>query len=132
MLQGFKKFILKGNVVDLAVGVVVGASFNSVVTSLVKDIINPLLGVVGGQPDFSSFSFVVNGSRFMAGNFLNTVIAFLINAAVIYFAVVLPINKLTDINKSSGSPSTKKCPECLSTIPVKARRCSFCTSLQKP
>jgi len=132
MLQGFKKFILKGNVVDLAVGVVVGVSFGAVVTALVKDLITPLIGAFGGQPDFSSLQFTVNGSRFLIGDFLNALIAFLINSAVIYFLVVLPINKLTAtaLKDKKADPTTKKCPECLSQIPLDAKRCAFCTSLQ--
>lgn len=130
MLQGFKQFILKGNVVDLAVGVVVGVAFGNVVTALVKDIITPLIGAFGGQPDFSSIYFTINHSKFMIGDFLNTLISFLINATVIYFFVVVPINKLTAFTKKSKSvdPDTKKCPECLSLIPKDAKRCSFCTS----
>ncbi len=131
MLQGFKQFILKGNVVDLAVGIVVGVSFGNVVTAFVKDLMNPLIGVFGGQPDFSSVYFTINSSKFLIGDFLNTVIAFLINATVIYFFVVLPINKLIAVTKKEEKkdPDIKVCPECLSTIPLKARRCSFCTSV---
>lgn len=130
MLQGFKQFILKGNVVDLAVGVVVGVAFGNVVTALVKDIITPLIGAFGGQPNFSSIYFTINHSKFMIGDFLNTLISFLINASVIYFFVVLPINKLTSLTKKGkpADPDTKKCPECLSLIPKDAKRCSFCTS----
>lgn len=131
MLQGFKKFILKGNVVDLAVGVVVGVAFGNVVSALVRDLITPLIGAIGGTPDFSYIYFTVNHSRFMIGDFLNALIAFLINAAVVYFFVVLPINKLVALTKKEkqGDPATKKCPECLSLIPAKAKRCAFCTSL---
>lgn len=132
MFQGFKKFILKGNVVDLAVGVVVGVSFGAVVTALVKDLITPLIGAFGGQPDFSSLQFTVNGSKFLIGDFLNALIAFLINSAVIYFLVVLPINKLTaaTTKDKKNDPTTKKCPDCLSQIPLDAKKCAFCTSLQ--
>jgi len=134
MFSGFKKFILKGNVVDLAVGVVIGVSFGAVVTALVKDLITPLIGAFGGQPDFSSLQFSINNSKFLIGDFLNALISFVINAAVIYFFVVLPINKLTAKKQpNSGEPveSTKVCPECLSTVPLKAKRCSFCTSVLK-
>ncbi|MBP9817242.1 large conductance mechanosensitive channel protein MscL [Candidatus Shapirobacteria bacterium] len=131
MLKGFKQFILKGNVVDLAVGVVIGASFSAVVTALVKDLITPLIAALGGRPDFSTIFFTINNSKFMVGDFINTLIAFLINASVIYFFVVLPINKLTSFTKKPSDPTTKKCSECLSTIPVKAHRCAFCTSIQK-
>lgn len=128
MFDGFKKFILRGNVVDLAVGVVVGVSFSAVVTALVKDIITPFIGAFGGTPDFSSLQFTINNSKFLIGDFLNTLITFLINSAVIYFFVVLPINKLSQ-KKQPVEPNTKVCPECLSTIPLKAKRCSFCTSI---
>lgn len=131
MLNSFKKFILKGNAIDLAVGVVIGVSFGAVVTSLVKDIINPLIGVFGGQPDFS-ISFTIRNSKFLVGNFLNALVAFLINASVIYFFVVLPVNRLISLSKKESiDPTTKKCPQCLSSIPHKAKRCAFCTSPQK-
>lgn len=132
MLKGFKKFILKGNVVDLAVGVVMGVAFGGVVTSFVKSIITPLIGAFGGQPDLSFISFTINHSKFLLGDFLNAVIAFLINALVMYFFVVLPVNKLTiGIKKEKViAPATKVCPECLSNIPLKAKRCAFCTSVQ--
>ena len=131
MLSGFKQFILKGNVVDLAVGVVIGASFSAVVTALVKDLITPLIAALGGRPDFSTIFFTINNSKFMVGDFINTLIAFFINATVIYFFVVLPINKLTSLTKKPTIATTKKCSECLSSIPARARRCAFCTSLQK-
>lgn len=131
MLQGFKQFILKGNVVDLAVGVVVGVSFGTVVTALVKDIITPMIGALGGMPDFSSLSFTVNNSKFMIGDFLNAVISFFINATVIYFFVVFPMNKLiASVKKNKPvDPTTKKCPECTSIISADAKRCPFCTSI---
>jgi large conductance mechanosensitive channel len=131
MFQGFKQFILKGNVVDLAVGIVVGVSFGNVVTAFVKDLMTPLIGAFGGQPDFSSVYFTINSSKFLIGDFLNTIIAFLINATVIYFFVVLPVNKLVAYTKKEEKkdPTTRPCPECLSTIPVGAKRCSFCTSV---
>lgn len=132
MLKGFKQFILKGNVVDLAVGVVMGVAFGSVVTSFVKSLITPLIGAFGGQPDLSFISFTINNSKFLLGDFLNALIAFLINALVIYFFIVLPVNKLTNLTKKEKpvSPTTKNCPECLSEIPLKAKRCAFCTSVQ--
>ena len=133
MFQGFKQFILKGNVVDLAVGIVIGASFSAVVTALVKDLITPFISAIGGQPNFASFYLTINHSKFMVGDFINTFIAFLINAAVIYFFVVIPMNKLMERmnkNKKTVDPSTKKCTECLSVISLDARRCAFCTSVQ--
>ncbi len=131
MLKDFKQFILRGNVVDLAVAVVVGAAFGAVVTALVKDFVTPLIAAIGGQPDFSGLSFTINNSRFLYGDFLNAVISFLLIAAVIFFFVVQPINhmvKRAARNKTPEDPTEKKCPECLSNIPVKATRCAFCTS----
>ncbi len=134
MLQGFKQFILKGNVVDLAVGIVIGVAFGNVVTALVKDLITPLVSVIGGNPDFSSLYFTVNNSKFMIGDFFNALLSFLINASVMYFFVVLPMNKLVTLTKKEkpADPTTKKCPECLSSIPLEAKRCAFCTSVQHP
>jgi large conductance mechanosensitive channel len=131
MLKGFKEFILKGNVVDLAVGIVIGVAFGGVVSALVKDLITPLIAAIGGNPDFSSIYFTINHSKFMVGDFMNALLSFLINAAVIYFLVVLPMNKLTALTKKEKpvSPTTKKCPQCLSVIPVDAKRCAFCTSV---
>lgn len=131
MLKGFKEFILRGNVVDLAVGVVIGAAFGSVVNALVKDILTPLIGVLVKAPDFSALIFKVNGSSFLLGDFINSVIAFLLVAAAVYFFVVVPINKLVDRMKRSkvpADPTSKKCGECCSEIPMQAKRCAFCTS----
>jgi large conductance mechanosensitive channel len=127
-LGGFKKFILRGNVVDLAVGIVIGAAFTGVVQALVKDIITPLIGMAGGIPDFSSWAITVNGARLLVGDFLNALISFLLVAAVVYFLVVLPVTKLMDKYRSEPQPApTKGCPECLSKIPQAARRCAHCT-----
>jgi large conductance mechanosensitive channel len=127
-LGGFKKFILRGNVVDLAVGIVIGAAFTGVVQALVKDIITPLIGMAGGIPDFSSWAITVGRSQLLIGDFLNTLISFLLIAAVVYFLVVLPVTKLMDKYRSEPQPApTKECPECLSKIPQAARRCSHCT-----
>jgi len=130
MLKGFKDFILRGNVVDLAVGIMIGAAFNGVVTALVKDFMTPLIAAIFKQPNFSELKFTLNGSVFMYGDFLNNLISFLILAATIYFFVVLPINRLTARMKK-GPPSeatTKPCPECLSSLPIGAKRCAYCTS----
>ena len=128
MLKGFKEFILRGNAVDLAVGVVVGAAFGSIVTALVKDLMTPLIAAIIKAPDFSGISFTLNGSKFLIGDFLNALISFLIIAITVYFFVVLPLNKfLSRVNPKS--PTTKKCPECLSEIPIGAKRCSHCTSV---
>ena len=132
-LSGFKKFILRGNVVDLAVGIVIGAAFTGVVQALVKDIITPLIGVFGGIPDFSSWAITVNGSRFLIGDFINTLLSFLILATVVYFLVVLPVTRLMDKYQPAPQPApTKECPECLSKIPKLARRCAHCTAQIEP
>lgn len=129
MLKDFKQFLLRGNVVDLAVGVVVGAAFGTVVTSLVKDLITPLIAAIGGKPDFSSLTFTIHHSKFFYGDFLNALISFLVISAVIFFFVVKPINYLVNMaKKRPPDPTTKKCPECLSTIPAEAKKCAFCTS----
>ena len=130
MLKGFKQFLLRGNVVDLAVGVVIGAAFGSVVTAMVKDLMTPLIAAIVMAPDFSGLYFTVNDSKFLYGDFLNAAIAFVIIAAAVYFFVVLPINALIARAKRepSADPTTRKCPECLSEIPIGARRCAFCTA----
>ncbi len=131
MLQEFKKFIMKGNVVDLAVGVIIGVAFGAVVNGLVKDIITPLIAAIGGQPDFSRLSFTINNSKFLYGDFINAAVSFLLIAAVIFFLVVKPLNALQERaakNKTPEDPTEKKCPECLSEIPKAAKRCKFCTS----
>jgi|ERR1035437_5102369 large conductance mechanosensitive channel len=128
-LSGFKQFILRGNVVDLAVGVVIGASFGTVVNSLVKDMLTPFIGAIAQVPDFSGLFFTLNGSKFMYGSFINALISFIIVALAIYFFVVLPINALIDRSKREETvdPTTKKCPQCQSDIPISAKRCAFCT-----
>lgn len=133
MFKGFRDFVLRGNVVDLAVAVVIGAAFGTIVNALVKDIITPIIGALGGKPDFSGIAFTINNSKFMVGDFLNALISFLIIAAVIYFLIVLPMNKImAKIKKGEKvDPTEKSCPECLSMIPVKARRCKFCTTVIK-
>jgi large conductance mechanosensitive channel len=130
MLKGFKDFILRGNVIDLAVAVVIGGAFGSIITALVKDLITPLVAAIIGQPDFSGIYFTINKSKFMVGDFLNALISFLIIAAVVYFLIVLPMNKFMAKLKSGKdvAPTDKICPECLSLIPVKAKRCKFCTA----
>jgi large conductance mechanosensitive channel len=130
MLKGFRTFILRGNVVDLAIGIVVGAAFGAVVTALVKDLLTPLIAAIGGKPDFSSLAFRVNGSRFAYGDFLNALISFLVIAAAVYFFVVVPVNRLmARFRPSAEEPApTKDCPHCLSSIPAAATRCAFCTA----
>ena len=132
MLKGFRQFILRGNVIDLAVAVVIGAAFGVVVTALVKDLITPLIAAIVGKPDFSSISFEINGSKFPAGDFLNALVSFLLIGAAVYFFVVVPVNSLTARmrrGEAAPDPTTKKCPECLSDVPIAARRCAFCTSV---
>jgi large conductance mechanosensitive channel len=131
-MLGFRKFILRGNVVDLAVAVVIGAAFGAVVTALVKDLITPLIGAFGGVPDFSGVYFSINSSKFMVGDFINAVLSFVIIAAVIYFLVVVPLGKLIDRVSPPAAVATRECPFCLSKIPVKATRCAFCTSEVTP
>lgn len=134
MLQSFKKFILRGNTVDLAVAFVVGAAFNGVVQSLVKDLITPLIAAINGKPNFSSYFLALHHSRLLYGEFLNSFLSFLIIATVVFFLVVQPINKLVALsqrNKKATDPIDKKCTECLSIIPKEATRCAFC-SLKQP
>jgi large conductance mechanosensitive channel len=129
MFKDFKQFILRGNVVDLAVAVVIGASFGAVINSLVKDILFPLLGAIVKAPNFETWIVTVNGSRIAYGNFINTVFSFLLLAAGIFFLVVMPINALVSRSKRGKplDPTTKKCPQCLSEVPIDAKRCAFCT-----
>ena len=129
ILKEFKQFLLRGNVVDLAVGVVVGVAFGTVITALVKDLLTPLISAIVKVPDFSSFSFTINGSQFMYGDFINAFISFLLVAAAIFFFVIKPINMLVNRSRKEppADPTTKKCPECLSEIPIEAKRCSHCT-----
>ncbi len=129
MLSDFKKFILRGNTIDLAVAFVVGAAFNGVVQSLVKDLITPLISALGGKPDFSSYYFTLHNSRFLYGDFINSFISFMLIAAAVFFLVIQPINKLLTLTsrlKTAPDPTDKKCPECLSTVPVLATRCAYC------
>ena len=131
MFKGFKQFILRGNVVDLAVAVVIGAAFGAVVAALVKDLLTPLIAALVGKPDFSAIKFTVNGSEFLIGDFINAVVSFLLIGAAVYFFVVLPVNTLIARirrGETVPDPTTKKCPECLSEVPIAARRCAFCTS----
>jgi large conductance mechanosensitive channel len=130
MLKGFKTFLLRGNVVDLAVAVVIGGAFGAVIAALVKDLLTPLIAAIVGQPDFSAIVFTVNGSKFLIGDFINAVLAFVLVAAAIYFFVVMPMNMIEERRRRGEAPpdpTTKKCPECLSEVPVAAVRCAFCT-----
>jgi large conductance mechanosensitive channel len=130
MLKGFKEFVLRGNVLDLAIAVVIGAAFSNLITAMVKDLITPLIGAIVGKPDFSAWIVTVNGSPFL--DFLNAVIAFILMAAAVYFFVVAPMNAWIARRRRGEAPTdptTKKCPECLSEVPIAARRCAFCTSV---
>ena len=131
MLKGFRDFLLRGNVVDLAVAVVIGAAFGAIVTAFVKDIVTPIIAAIGGKPDFSNLYFTVNSSKFLIGDFINALISFVLVAGVIYFAVIVPMNKIMLRLKRGEKidPTEKTCPECLSQIPIKARRCKFCTAV---
>jgi len=132
-LGGFRKFLVRGNVVDLAVGVVIGAAFGNVINSLVDNLINPLVGIFGGGPDLSSWSIPIGSQQIQIGNIINALISFALIAAVVYFLVVLPVNKLMDRYKPEPkSAPTKECPECLSAIPEQARRCRECGAQLEP
>ena len=131
MLKGFKTFLLRGNVIDLAVAVVIGGAFGAVVKALVDDLLTPLIAAAVGKPDFSAILFTVNGSKFLIGSFVNAVVAFVLIAAAVYFFVVVPVNAVmarARRGQAPPDPTTKQCPECLSTIPIQAKRCAFCTS----
>lgn len=131
-MQGFKKFLLRGNLIDLAVGVVVGAAFGTVVTSLVRDLITPLITAIDGKPTFSGLYFTVHHSRFAYGDFINAAVAFLIIATVVYFLVLAPVNRLLAFAQRNKEATERECPECLSTVPVAAKRCRYCTSSLTP
>ncbi|HMY24895.1 MAG TPA: large conductance mechanosensitive channel protein MscL [Solirubrobacterales bacterium] len=128
MIQGYREFITRGNVIDLAVAVVIGAAFTALVNSVVADLLTPIIAAIIGEPDFSALSFTIRGSEFTYGNFINALIAFLSITAVIYFFVVLPLNHL----KEAEEETTRECPECLSEIPNKATRCAHCTAEVTP
>lgn len=134
MLKDFKAFVLRGNVVDLAVAVVVGAAFGAVVTALVKDLITPIIALIFGKPNFESLSFTINSSHFLYGDFINALVAFLSIATAVFFFVVQPVNALMARRKTQPDveSETRPCTECLSEIPRQARRCAFCTAEQQP
>jgi large conductance mechanosensitive channel len=130
----FKQFLLRGNVIDLAVAFVIGAAFAALVQAAVADLLTPLVAAIFGQPDFSELTFTINGSVFKYGHFLNALISFVTIAFVVFFFVVKPINRLMELSRrrESPDPTTRKCPECLSEIAIDARRCAFCTSEVAP
>jgi len=131
-MKGFREFLMRGNVVDLAVGVVIGGAFGAVVTALVKSFIEPLIALIAGKPDFNGIGFDVAGTKFPVGLIITALVMFILTAAAIYFFVVLPVNALAARAKRGelpADPTTKKCPECLSEIPIAARKCAHCTSV---
>src|SRR5262245_51381242 len=130
-MKGFKEFLLRGNVLDLAVAVVIGAAFGDVVSAMVKDLLTPFIGAIAKAPDFSAIALEVTGSKLLLRDFLNSTISFLMVAATVYFFIVLPMNALVARQKRGElppDPTSKKCPECLSEVPIAARRCAHCTS----
>lgn len=131
MIKEFKQFLLRGNVVDLAVGVVIGAAFGTVVTALVADLLTPFIAAIAKVPDFSGLFFTINGSKFMYGHLINSLISFILVASAIFFFVVKPMNLLIARSRKEApaDPTTKKCPECLSEIPIDAKRCSHCAQI---
>ncbi len=131
-MNGFRKFLIRGNLIDLAVAVVVGVAFNTMVQALIRDLITPLIAAVGGQPDFSSMSFRFHHSTFRYGSFVNTVISFLLISGVVYYLVVAPANRLVTLAASRQEATERACPECLSDIPLAATRCKFCTAEVEP
>jgi large conductance mechanosensitive channel len=132
VIAGFRDFISRGNVVDLAVAVVVGAAFTALVTSLVENLLTPVIAAVIGQPDFSDLTFTINGSVFRYGSFLNALIAFLSISAAVYFFVVVPLNALAERRAAGEQATHRDCPECLSEVPIAATRCAHCTVELKP
>ena len=132
MLTGLKQFLLRGNVLDLAVAVVIGGAFGAVVTALVKDLITPLIAAIGGKPDFSSLAFTLHKSTVRYGAFINALLSFLVIAAVVYFLIVAPMTRITARLTRHKEATERDCPECLSSIPVAARRCKYCTAVVMP
>ena len=131
-MGGFRKFLFRGNLIDLAVAVVIGVAFNTVIQALIADIITPLIAAIGGKPNFSSLSFTVNKSHFFYGSFFNALISFVISAAAVYYLIVSSAAKITDLMTRQKEATERDCPECLSSIPIKAKRCMYCTSEVPP
>jgi large conductance mechanosensitive channel len=129
-VKDFKAFLLRGNLVDIAVGIVIGVAFTAVVTALVGDLVTPLIGAIGGRPDFAGLSFTINKSHFLYGSFINALLSFVLVAAVLFYFVVKPVNALVARRaQPEAAPTTRECPECLSEIPLAAKRCAFCTAV---
>ena len=127
-MKGFRNFLVRGNVVELAVAFVIGTAFATVVMAFVTDIVNPLIAIPGGKPNFDAYSVTVNGSQIKYGTFVTAVIAFVLVAAAVYFIFVVPYTRLRERRAAPAAATTRPCPECLSDIPLAARRCAFCTS----
>ena len=131
-MHGFRQFLMRGNLIDLAVAVVIGTAFTAVVTAIVKDLITPLIAAVGGKPNFGKLAFTVHNSTFSYGDFINALVSFAIIAAVVYFMVVSPVERITTRLTRHKEATERDCPECLSSIPVGARRCMYCTAVVNP
>ena len=131
-MKGFRQFLFRGNLIDLAVAVVIGLAFNAVIQALIADIITPLIAAIGGKPNFATLSFTINKSHFLYGSFINAVLAFVISAAVIYYLVITPSTRITAIATRKKEATERDCPECLQSIPVKATRCMYCTAQVPP
>jgi large conductance mechanosensitive channel len=131
-VAGFRKFLFRGNLIDLAVAVVIGVAFNAVVQALIADIVTPLIAAIGGKPNFASLSFTVHHSHFLYGSFVNAVLSFVIIAAVVYYLIVSPAARITAVAARRKEATERDCPECLSSIPVGAKRCMYCTSPVPP
>jgi large conductance mechanosensitive channel len=131
-VKGFRSFLMRGNLIDLAVAVVIGTAFTAIVTAIVKDLITPLIAAIGGQPNFENLKFTINHSTFLYGDFFNALLSFAIIAAVVYFLIVAPVARITTRFERKKVATTRDCPECLSTIPIAATRCSFCTVAVTP
>ncbi len=132
VLKGFRSFIARGNVIDLAVAVVIGTAFTALVTATVADLITPLIAAIAGKHDFSRLTFTLHNSTFSYGSFINALLSFLIVAAVVYYLIVLPMTKYTARRSRNRAPTERDCPECLSSIPVAASRCKYCTAVVRP
>jgi large conductance mechanosensitive channel len=131
-VAGFRKFLFRGNLIDLAVAVVIGVAFNAVIQALIADIITPLIAAIAGKPNFGALTFTVHGSQFHYGSFINAVLSFVIIAAVVYYIIVSPAARITALTQRSKEATERECPECLSSIPVAAKRCMYCTSEVPP
>ena len=129
MFKGFANFIMRGNVIDLAVAVVIGAAFGAVVTAFVKDLLTPLIAAIVGKPNFATMGFTLHHARFPVGDFINALVSFFLVAVAIYYFVILPVNTVSARLRKPAAPTVETCPECLSEIPLGARRCKFCTAV---